>query len=615
MLVTTWVVAMMAAGVKANSLDPWIALENSHLPPHELIVESESLLAQHQQQGYLAGEVRGNVMLALAHLSLEQDQQAQSYLDRAKRLNESANSVADRLKINNLQASVYAMNGDIKQAVEAVIANLAQARALDDPILLGDTLIQYAYTMQLESQYAEAIERLFEAQQLFEKTNDHSRLMTIQSNLAIIYSKLKNYHKAIEYYRHAVEFAIELGDDFSLSIFYYNLGTAHIGLENWPSAIDYFSQAKDLSVALDDKAGVALATSQLGSVMIKNQQFTAALPLLLDANDMLTDAGSEYMRMRIKLDIAMIYAKQGQVDFAKAYISEVEWMMAQGGDDSRFPRLSLGEVYSELGLYQDSSRIFYAYIDQLNKDFEIKKQLSLQRLEVIYDVRFEKSRNELLEKENELNESELARQNQFRMILALSLILVLVFLALTFRQIRIQRAHKQKFKALAYKDELTQAANRRGILAFAQESLEQLVDTHDQLVLAIIDLDHFKQVNDRFGHDVGDQVLIYFAKIVGGSLRSHEKVGRYGGEEWLLVLPQATPDEIQPLFNKLLKAYQQHKPANLPAELVLNFSMGAVVAQCGQNESINALLKQADEALYQAKQNGRARCEVAQQGA
>ncbi|MFO6424327.1 diguanylate cyclase [Motilimonas sp. KMU-193] len=594
-----------------NALDAWLALENSQLPPHDLIIESEQLLKLHQSQGVHAGEVRGNIMLAFAYLSLEKDEQSQFYLDRAKQLNASVESVVDQVKINNLQASIYAMQGDIKNAAEAAIANLAQASALDDDILLGDTLIQYAYIMQLESQFSEAIERLFEAQQIFEKSNDRHRLMTIQSHLAIIYSKLKNYHKAIEYYRHAVDLANELDDDFSLSIFYYNLGTAFIGLENWPSAIDYFSKARELSVILEDQAGVALATSQLGNVMIKNQQYEAALPLLLQANDMLTDAGSEYMRMRIKLDIAMIYAKQGQADFANAYISEVEWMMAQGGDDSRFPRLSLGEVYAELGLYEASSRIFYAYIDQLNEDFEIKKQLSLQRLEVIYDVRFEKSRNELLKKENELTESELARQNQSRLILALSLVLMLVFLALTFRQIRIQRGHKQRFKALAYKDDLTKVDNRRGIIAFAQERLAELPTGQGNLVLAIIDLDHFKQVNDNYGHDVGDQVLIHFANIVSQSLRVNERVGRYGGEEWLLVLPKATCDEIQPLFKKLQLAYQQHKPRHLPDELVLNFSMGAVVASSGSDLSIKSLLQRADAALYQAKQNGRGRCEIA----
>ncbi len=611
MLVAALVYCTMVVNVKANAMDAWLALENGHLPPHDLIVQSEQLLAQHQRQGYLAGEVRGNVLLAMAYLSLEQGEQSQVYLERAKLLNASLDSIADKLKIKNVQAAVYAMNGDIKDAVETVIASLGQARTLDDDTLLGDTLIQYAYIMQLESQYAEAIERLFEAQLIFEKKHKRSRLMTIQSNLAIIYSKLKNYQKAIEYYLHAVEFAIELSDDFSLSIFYYNLGTAHIGLKDWPSAIDYFSKARELSVMLDDQAGIALATSQLGSVMIKNQQYESALPLLLEANEMLSGAGSEYMRMRIKLDIAMVYAKLDQVEYAKAYISEVEWMMAQGGDDSRFPRLPLGEVYAELGMYKASSRIFYAYIDQLNEEFEIKKQLSLQRLEVIYDVRFEKSRNELLKKEKELTESELARQNQSRLILALSLVLMLVFLGLTFRQIRIQRGHKQRFKALAYKDDLTKVDNRRGILAFAQASLDDLKADPGQLVLAIIDLDHFKQVNDSYGHDIGDQVLIHFANIVSQSLRVHERIGRYGGEEWLLVIPKAMVDEIEPLYKKLQMVYQQRKPSHLPDELVLNFSMGAVVTGTDSDLSLQSLLKRADAALYQAKQNGRGCCVIA----
>ncbi|MCE0557456.1 diguanylate cyclase [Motilimonas sp. E26] len=595
----------------AASLEEWEKLENSSLSPHEKISHAHSLLKQHTNQQYLAGQVRGYIQLASSYLSLEEMSQSQTYLDSAKDLNQQLNSSHDNLRINSLQAALLAMEGQMKEAMELAIANLALSKTFDDELLQGDTLISYAYIMQLESQFEEAIERLYEAQVIFERLNDKVRIMTTHSYLAIIYSKLKNYRKAIEYYEHASELAEELKDNFSLSIFYYNLGAAFSGLENWPQTIHYFSKARELSVVLEDNVGIALSTAQLGQVMMRNSQYQDALPLLLEANEMLLDSGALYMRMRIKLNIAMCYAKAGEHDVARAYVTEVELMMADAGsEDDRFPYLTLGELYAELGDYQKSSEIYYRHIDYLLEDFETKKKLSLQRLEVVYDVRFEKSRNELLRQENKLKESELARQNQSRLILALTLVLVLVFLGFTFRQTRIQRSQKRRFKALAFKDDLTKIANRRGILDFARNSYNQAQVDDTKLALAIIDLDHFKQVNDTYGHDVGDQVLIYFANMAGQCLRRYEMVGRYGGEEWLVVLPKAEVKDIQPLFDRLAKCYKERKPSGLPTELNLGFSMGVVVTQYSDDVTVEMLLKIADEALYKAKENGRGRCEV-----
>jgi diguanylate cyclase (GGDEF)-like protein len=193
----------------------------------------------------------------------------------------------------------------------------------------------------------------------------------------------------------------------------------------------------------------------------------------------------------------------------------------------------------------------------------------------------------------------------------LILALVLLILGATFRQIKIQRNRKKKFKELAFKDEFTKIANRCGILAFAKTSYQQIKIDNKQLIMAIIDLDHFKKVNDTYGHDVGDEVLKYFAIISSKSLRSYERIGRFGGEEWLLVLPNAKPAELDNKFKQLLKVYQETRPTAPPKDLMLSFSMGAVIVEADDNRSVQDLLKQADIARYKAKVGGRGRYEVA----
>ncbi|MCW6037378.1 GGDEF domain-containing protein [Spirulina subsalsa FACHB-351] len=161
-----------------------------------------------------------------------------------------------------------------------------------------------------------------------------------------------------------------------------------------------------------------------------------------------------------------------------------------------------------------------------------------------------------------------------------------------------------KLNEISQKDELTGIFNRR---AFT-EKLEQEKNKNPPTLLAIIlfDLDYFKQINDQFGHDVGDLVLIQVAKIVQQGVRSHDMVVRYGGEEFVVVLSNTDWTEALAIAEKLRIAIAtfpfSQENMTLPEQVTASF--GVAVAS-STNLSIDNLLKQADLALYRAKQQGR----------
>jgi diguanylate cyclase (GGDEF)-like protein len=125
------------------------------------------------------------------------------------------------------------------------------------------------------------------------------------------------------------------------------------------------------------------------------------------------------------------------------------------------------------------------------------------------------------------------------------------------------------------------------------------------LSLLILDLDHFKQVNDTFGHDAGDAVLKTTTNIVSSVLRRIDIFARYGGEEFIIALPETTLAGAAALAEKIRSAVEQHL---FPAAGRITISIGA--AEFAGNET-DALVKRADEALYAAKRNGRNRVELA----
>jgi len=155
------------------------------------------------------------------------------------------------------------------------------------------------------------------------------------------------------------------------------------------------------------------------------------------------------------------------------------------------------------------------------------------------------------------------------------------------------------------RDELTGAPNRRSILEFAAAALHARRGDKDSLCLALIDIDHFKTVNDTFGHDVGDAVLKAFFASCLRQLRSTDRLGRFGGEEFLLVMPGTFRGQVAAIHERLRRGLCGITVPGLPAHRAITFSMG--VAELTGTCSLDELIKQADEALYRAKQAGRDR--------
>ena len=170
-----------------------------------------------------------------------------------------------------------------------------------------------------------------------------------------------------------------------------------------------------------------------------------------------------------------------------------------------------------------------------------------------------------------------------------------------------KRAFMQK---LALTDPLTGTHNRRSILEKAEKAIAY---TKSNVSIAILDLDHFKSINDNYGHDVGDAVLSQFVKTCEPLLRKEDRLGRYGGEEFLLILPDARKEDVQQIFNRLQEALvgQQYETEAGTIHLDVTISMGAVFSnerkskKSKSKESLQGLIKSADELVYKAKHSGR----------
>ena len=162
----------------------------------------------------------------------------------------------------------------------------------------------------------------------------------------------------------------------------------------------------------------------------------------------------------------------------------------------------------------------------------------------------------------------------------------------------------------ANRDFMTGALSRKHLFATGQQLILQAAATRRPLTLLLIDLDHFKNINDTLGHAAGDEVLCTFADMVRGHLRAHDALGRLGGEEFAILLPDTGLEAAWQVAERLREHAQQHPVNSRFGVCRYSISIGVAVWQGG--ESFDQLCRRADQALYQAKNTGRNRVQVSQ---
>jgi diguanylate cyclase (GGDEF)-like protein len=167
------------------------------------------------------------------------------------------------------------------------------------------------------------------------------------------------------------------------------------------------------------------------------------------------------------------------------------------------------------------------------------------------------------------------------------------------------REARGRLEIMASTDELTGIANRRAALSRLQEALARCARVRENLVLIMLDIDHFKKLNDTCGHAAGDAVLREFVLRVKSQLREYDVLGRIGGEEFLAVLPGITLEVGTAVAERV-----RHAVASMPflvpgADIHVTVSLGLSAANPDAVPTVDSLMQLADEALYRAKKNGR----------
>jgi len=172
---------------------------------------------------------------------------------------------------------------------------------------------------------------------------------------------------------------------------------------------------------------------------------------------------------------------------------------------------------------------------------------------------------------------------------------------------RIQEltAELDHISEVAHQDYLTGALNRRGMDEALEREFNRAERHNTTLCIAMMDIDHFKKLNDSLGHSTGDQALTHFARVIKDVLRTTDVLARYGGEEFIIILPATPQDEAIKVVTRVQRELTKNFFMHRNERVLITFSAG--IAERKSGETPEDLIPRADAALYQAKHTGRNR--------
>jgi len=377
-------------------------------------------------------------------------------------------------------------------------------------------------------------------------------------------------------------------------------------MEDYNAAIEEFQKARSLSVALNDPQGIAFADQRICESHIELEQLAPAQRECANAFRIFSKSNSADSLKETQVLQARIYLGTGHPDLALAIMNQV---LDHGGED--VPPRIVGSMYqwrarahAALHDYREAYDDLEEYVSRYTAANDAERVRQAGALRARFETDREIERNLSLKRELESSQEQSSRQAQRLKWNTVAAVAGAWVIALLIYFLIANRSYRAQLVQLASQDSLTGLPNRRRTLELALAALEAARETPEPLTIAIIDMDHFKAINDRCGHAAGDHVLKEFARAGREALRTTDILGRWGGEEFLLLMP-GTPVELAVASLERLRTLLCgiHLPATGSG---LRVSMSAGLASYDATvKSFEDLIARADAALYTAKNEGR----------
>jgi diguanylate cyclase (GGDEF)-like protein len=259
--------------------------------------------------------------------------------------------------------------------------------------------------------------------------------------------------------------------------------------------------------------------------------------------------------------------------------------------------MALSNIYSYQKKYNLALKFSQKHYNLYQLEFEKKFKKTINEMNVIFDITNKEMKNKQLMSKTLKQKSKIEIQknivnNQSKWLF----LIFFIFISMIYLIFTLIKTYK-KVKLMANTDELTKISNRRTIINIANKNFK-----NEYFCVTIFDIDKFKSINDTYGHSIGDEVLRTLSSLISNNLRENDHIGRFGGEEFLIISKSNLKDTIM-MAKRIRELIENYDYSKINKNLKVTSSFG--VAEKGNFKTLSLVINRADELLYKAKKLGR----------
>ncbi len=394
------------------------------------------------------------------------------------------------------------------------------------------------------------------------------------------------------------------GNDGDLAIALFNLAHAYASQQKYKDAEQLLERSRALDEKLGNVRGVAFSSKALGDNALVQNNTPLAKVYFTDALAGFESVGNRLQIATMHIHLGDVARREKQYESAISHYKNAVPLL----EYSRFTVIllrayrGLADAYSNAGNFESAYSIYNSYALLLQNYLEKQSSDDLERMRTRFETERLSDDNQRLELVNAQQQEKIDADREIKLLQLAAIALSVTVIALVLFFLHRGKRYANEMRGLATTDELTQLPNRRSIMSFARREWDSAQRSGRTFSCLMFDIDHFKLINDTYGHQIGDEVLVAVAKAVNSDRRKSDCVGRVGGEEFLLIASESSAETAAILADRVRRSVEELRFESAP-DRVVTISIGVVEFQ--RQESLDELIQHADSALYEAKSNGR----------
>ena len=504
--------------------------------------------------------------------------------ERAVELGGQAVSIAVQSGLSDLVARAqtalaraYMYNGRFRESMDLALRTV-NASKNQAPELYADAMGTLAHVYDVLGNYQDALKTRMEQLKIVNEIDDRLGVADVLHSIGVAYARMDDHTASLERYEQAYALKQELDAPAeSIAKTLNNMGLANRNLRNLEASLAAHEKSVEILERNQSRFLAAAARGNLARAQEEAGDVESAVANFELAMETMEDTSNLYFVSELSRDYAELELRQGRVEHARDLCETALKVAYQTGAKPEIFRAHklLVTIYENLEDYPRSlhhMRRFHAVEKEVHSE---ESEAQIHNLRLVHELERKEQENKIYRLKNVELASALTKAEKLQGLL-----------------------EKQSLE-----DQLTGLYNRRYLNHHLQLEFERAIRHQQPLSLVLCDIDHFKRVNDRFSHAMGDEVLRAVGSLLRSNIRQEDIAARFGGEEFVLLLPQTSGQQATTVCEHIRQAIESHAWSVLTPGLSVTMSFG--ISDLISLNDHEAMLHDADMRLYEAKKNGR----------